>query len=38
MYEPDQRPLAHPLAFWLWIAFIGAIGLAVVLLPIFAVP
>ena len=38
MTDRDERHIAHPGALALWLAFLACLALAVVLLPIFAVP
>jgi hypothetical protein len=38
MSEPSKRRIAHPLMLGIWLTIVVVLGLAVVLLPIFAVP
>lgn len=38
MMDQDERRIAHPVALALWLAFLACLALAVVLLPIYAIP
>jgi hypothetical protein len=38
MSEPTKARIARPVMFWVWMTIVVSLGLAVVLLPIFAVP
>lgn len=38
MTNQDKRPIAHPVALAIWLAFLACLALALVLLPIYAVP
>ena len=38
MADPNERRIAHPVALTFWAALLACLALAVVLLPIYAVP
>ena len=38
MADPNERRIAHPVALTFWAALLACLALAVVILPIYAVP